>query len=349
MKVFDYKKLKDYVVDQELLSLITEIYQYKGKQDIFLNLKQSALDNMQEQAFLSSTESSNRIEGIVTTTARLKKIIKGDLVPKSRNEQEIAGYKNALRLILDSYDLISITKNHVLQIHQTMISPTKLPYGGRFKSTQNYIVSVNKNNERTILFIPLSPFETPIAIEELFKNFNDAVENSYIDQLILLPYFIHDFLCIHPFDDGNGRVSRLLTTLILLKFGFKIFKYVSLDAQIESHREWYYNALQDSHSGWINNNHNPQPFIKFLLTMILYSLREAENKYSVSICGKNAYSKVKFVIDKIVGRFTKDQIAQTCTTISKPAIEIALKQLCNEGYIEKNGKGKATYYVKKNS
>ena len=253
MKIFNYSNLKNKTWDIKIINYLTQIHEEKGKQQLFLKQKAEELEKLVFIAKIQSTESSNEIEGIRTTNTRLKQLVNEKTAPKNRAEEEIAGYRDALNIVHENFDSIPITPNFILQLHKVLLSYTSTSYGGKYKNVQNYISAIDENGKAYTLFTPLSPFETPIAMQELCDEYNRALGEGEVDPLILIPLFIHDFLCIHPFIDGNGRMSRLLTTLLLYRSGYYVGKYVSLEAKIAKNKDLYYDALYDSQIGWHEN------------------------------------------------------------------------------------------------
>ena len=226
MRSFNYYEIKNKKWDSEVLGLIAAIYKEAGKQEMYLKQRPAELEKLVEIAKVQSTEASNAIEGIVTTNTRVRQLVEEKTAPRNRNEQEIAGYRDVLSTIHESFDAIPITQNYILQLHKIMYSHMNNPMGGRTKSVQNYISATYPDGHIETLFTPLSPFETPEALDKICEEYNRVVGNMEVEPLIAIPVFIHDFLCIHPFNDGNGRMSRLLTTLLLYRSGFYVGKYI---------------------------------------------------------------------------------------------------------------------------
>ena len=243
MKKFNYSNLKNKLWDIKIINYLTRIHEEKGKQELYLKQRPQELERLVVIAKIQSTESSNEIEGIKTTNSRLKQLVNEKTTPKNREEEEIAGYRDALNIIHENFDSITINPNFILQLHKVLFSYTTTSYGGKYKNVQNYISAINEKGETHTLFTPLSPVETPIAMQELCKEFNKANNEGFVDPLILIPLFIHDFLCIHPFIDGNGRMSRLLTTLLLYRSGYYVGKYISLEVKIAKNKDLYYDAI----------------------------------------------------------------------------------------------------------
>ncbi len=346
MKIFDYSKLNDYKWDSEIISLIAQIHEHKGKQSLYLKQKPQALEQLIEIAKIQSTESSNKIEGIVTTSSRIKQLMSDKTTPRNRDEEEILGYRNALNIIHESFEYIPITPNYILQLHHELYKTTSKTIGGKFKGVQNYINARYPDGHEEILFTPLSPFETPEAIRNLCDEFNKCIDNDSVEALLLIPTFISDFVCIHPFSDGNGRMSRLLTTLLLYRLGYYVGKYISIEKLIEKNKDAYYDALNKADKGWHENDNDPTPFIKYILRILLTAYREFEDRMSLVEAKQSSYDYVKNTIDQILGKFSKAELLEKCPSIAKSTLEATLKKLVEDGFIKKSGQGKSTFYYK---
>lgn len=348
MRSFNYGKLKNIRWDNEILGLVAEIHEYKGKQALFLKQKAATLDKLVEIAKIQSTESSNKIEGIITATARIKQLCDQKTTPRNRDEEEISGYRDALSLIHESYEYIPLKPSYILQLHQVLYRYSQKGIGGRLKNSQNYIAEIKANGEQIVRFKPLDPFETPMALDAICESFNRETDTCEIDPLILIPAFIVDFLCIHPFNDGNGRMSRLLTTLLLYRAGYFVGKYVSLESKIEKTKEYYYDALNKSDIKWDSEENDITAFIKYLLGTILAAYRDLEERVTITEGNASAVNSVRNAVNKTIGKFTKSDIMEYVPSVGKTSVENALKILLNEGVIGREGKGKATFYFRKN-
>lgn len=349
MKEFDYSKLKTRTWDNEILAYIAKIHEYKGKQALYLRQKPVELNRLIEIAKIQSTQSSNQIEGIVTTNARLKQLIEDKTTPRNRDEEEILGYRNVLNIIHESYDAIPVTSNYILQLHGEMLKHTAFSYAGKYKTAPNEIDMMLENGEKVILFKPLEPYETPNAIERLCEEFEKAICEDSVDPLILIPNFILDFLCIHPFNDGNGRMSRLLTLLLLYRSGYMVGQYISIEKAIADTKEMYYEVLQKSDQNWYVGKNDSKPFIKYMLGIILSCYREFESRIILtSKTGKksNAYDIVKAYTEKTIGKFSKQDALVSCPSLGSSSVESALKKLVEEGAIIRTGAGRKTMYMK---
>lgn len=343
-KEFDYSKLANRCFDREIINYIGLIHEFKGRQELYLKQKPKKLDRLIELSKVQSTESSNEIEGIVTTNRRFVQLMNEKTAPKNRSEKEIKGYRNVLDIIHENFDYITLRPNVILQLHKELYKFSNERFGGKFKDSPNEIDAVTKDGTKIVLFRPLEPFETPEAVERLCEEYDKAINQYHIDPLIVIPVFIHDFLCVHPFNDGNGRMSRLLTTLLLYKNGFEVGKYISLEKKIQITKSDYYDALQESSQGWIDDKNDDTPFIKYLLGTFLAAYRDFEDR--VNIVGKkiSARGLVEKAVNSRIGKFTKAEIAELCPEISKSSVEQALGALCAEGKIKKEDAGKSTFY-----
>ena len=342
MKYFDYSKLKERQWSKEIVNYVGLIHEFKGRQQLYLDQKPEELTTLIDVAKRQSTEASNDIEGIRTTNLRLIQLMNEKVTPRNRDEQEISGYRYVLNIVHESYESIPITSNYILQLHKEMYKFSDVSFGGKFKDTPNVIEDGDKN----LVFKPLEPYETPFAIESLCEQYNRAVGEYGIDPLLVIPIFIHDFLCIHPFNDGNGRMSRLLTTLLLYQNGYVIGRYISLEKKIQISKLDYYDALEDSSDGWGNETNDDTPFIKYLLGTILAAYRDFEERVNLVSKKMSAIDIVKNAVDKKIGSFTKTDIREFCPQIKSRTIEAALKELCDKGIIIVEKKGRSTYYYK---
>ena len=281
MRIFNYTIINERKWDSELLGLIAAIYKEAGKQEMYLKQRPEKLEKLVEIAKVQSTEASNAIEGIRTTNTRIRQLVAEKTAPKNRSEQEIAGYRDVLNIIHESFDSIPITRNYILQLHKFLYSHSNNPIAGQTKNVQNFISASYPDGHTEILFTPLAPYETPEALDRICEEYNRVIGNMELEPLIAIPVFIHDFLCIHPFNDGNGRMSRLLTTLLLYRSGFYVGKYISLEAKIAKNKDLYYDALSASQEGWHEGKDDPVPFVKYLLGTILAAYRDFEDRFAL--------------------------------------------------------------------
>jgi len=346
MRAFNYSKYREQKWDSEVLGLVAAIYKEAGKQEMYLKQRPEELEKLVEIAKIQSTESSNAIEGIVTTDTRIRQLVAEKTTPRNRSEQEIAGYRDVLSVIHESFDAIPITRNYILQLHKILYSHTNNPMAGQTKNVQNYISATWPDGHTEILFTPLSPFETPPALDQICVEYDRVIGNLELEPLIAIPVFIHDFLCIHPFNDGNGRMSRLLTTLLLYRSGFYVGKYVSLEAKIAKDKDLYYEALGASQHGWHTGDDDAVPFIKYLLGTILAAYRDFGDRFALVEQKRSALETVRLATQQKLGRFTKQDVRDLCPALSLSSVEGALRQLVANGELRREGKGKNTKYLR---
>lgn len=346
MRDFNYSKLREQKWDSNVVGLIAAIYKYAGKQELYLKQRPDELEKLVEIAKIQSTEASNAIEGIITTNTRIKQLVEEKTTPKNRDEEEIAGYRDVLNIIHESFDVIPISKNYILQLHKILYSHMNNPIAGRTKSVQNYISATYPDGHTEILFTPLAPYETPEALEKICAEYNKVIGNFEVEPLIAIPVFIHDFLCIHPFNDGNGRMSRLLTTLLLYRSGFYVGRYISLEAKIAKNKDLYYGALRKAQDGWHEEKEDAVPFIKYLLGTILAAYKDFEERFELIEEKLPALEMVRKATQHKIGKFTKQDIRELCPSLSVSSIESSLRTLVKDGNLMKGGSGKNTFYVR---
>lgn len=344
MREFNYSLIADNKWDSEILGLVAAIYKEAGKQELYLRQRPGELDKLVEIAKVQSTEASNAIEGIVTTNARIKQLVKEKTSPRNRDEQEIAGYRDVLNIIHEGFDVIPVTRNYILQLHKIMYSHMNNPLAGRTKTVQNYISATYPDGRSEVLFTPLDPFETPGALDRICEEYNGVIGSNELEPLIAIPVFIHDFLCIHPFNDGNGRMSRLLTTLLLHRNGFYVGKYISLEAKINKNKDLYYEALSLSQQKWHEGKDDPVPFIKYLLGTILAAYKDFEERVEIVEIKRSALEMVQMASKNKIGRFTKQDIMELCPTLSISSVEGALRKMVAAGELVREGSGNKVEY-----
>ena len=333
------------ISNSNIINLISKIHEYKGKQSYLLDTKKDTLETLLKVAKIQSTSSSNKIEGIYTTDKRINEIVNQKLEPKNRNEEEIAGYRDVLSLIHENYNYIDITQNTILQLHRDLYKYTGYSYGGKFKNSQNYIEEENEKGEKKIRFTPLSPVETPIAIEDLCKNYNELVNNESCDLLVLIPIFILDFVSIHPFNDGNGRMSRLLTLLLLYKANYLVGKYISIEKIIEETKDSYYDTLEKSSVKWHDNENDYSYFVEYYLGIILNAYKEFDSRINIVENKKvTAYDRIIDIFKDNIIPIDKAFIMNKCPDLSETTIERSLNKLLKEDKIVKISGGRYTKY-----
>ena len=301
MRDFSYQNKWIKLLTPQIVGYLTTIHEYKGRQELIATRHADILQNLIEIAKIQSTESSNKIEGIYTSDERLKKIVMDKTTPHSRDEYEIAGYRDVLNTIHENYEHIPVKPTLILQLHRDMYKFEETRIGGQWKISDNRIEEVDKDGKRTIRFQTVPAFETPEAMIQLCKAYQEILSDAQVDPLLIIPMFILDFLCIHPFLDGNGRMSRLLTLLLLYKNGYFVGRYISIEKLIETAKDQYYDALQTSSAGWHEGNNDYMPFVVYMLSVIqlpIASLWNAQNLWkngrfqsrtaSKRCCGKSS-------------------------------------------------------------
>lgn len=347
MRLFDYTHLPNELLTSEIMNLVSSIHEYRGKQEQVILAKPGILDAMLEIAKIQSTGASNRIEGIFTLDERLEALVKHKIEPQSRSEREIAGYREVLALIHENHEFMIPRPNLILQIHRDLYRFSPSYTGGIYKNADNQIEETDALGNRIIRFQPLSAFETPDAMNRLTAALLESVHNEQVDPLLLLSMFTLDFLCIHPFNDGNGRMSRLLTLLLLYRAGYAVGRYVSIEAIIEKTKETYYETLLASSVGWHEAQNNYLPFVQYYLGIVLNACREFSSQ--VEHLQQPFLSKperIRRMFGNTLNRLSKKDIHEHCPDISISTIEIALSAMVKEGYIVKIGAGKSTTYIR---
>ena len=345
MRKFEYTESWKKLLTPHIVSLLTSIHEYKGEQNLFIKFNSDKLTEWLETAKVQSIEASNKIEGIVVTDDRLKKLVMDKTIPESRNEKEIVGYRDVLNTIHESYETIPVNSNCFLQLHRELYKYHSLNFGGKFKFSDNIIAEVNSSGNKRIRFQPVEAWATPEAVKNMCDAYNDAV-NEGIDPLILMPMFILDFLCIHPFHDGNGRMSRLLTLLLLYKSGYIVGKYISIEKLIEKSKETYYETLQASSYGWHENENDYAPFVEDYLGVVIAAYKEFSGRVQTLIeSGMSKPERIRDVIKKHIGKITKSQIMEICPDISDTTVQRALAELLKNNEIIKLSGGRYTSYV----
>ena len=345
MRNYSYKNEWKKLLTPEIVAMLTKIHEYKGEQNNFLGATKDTLTHLVEIAKIQSTESSNKIEGIYTSSERLTKILKDKTRPSNRSEQEIAGYRDVLSLIHESHDYIKATPNMILQLHK-MLYKYGGNEGGEYKFNDNEIQEEDSQGNKRTRFSPVPAWETPDAMDRLCYAFDEALADPETDPLIIIPMFILDYLCIHPFSDGNGRMSRLLTLLLLYRAGYIVGKYISIEKAIEQTKTTYYEALEDSSYGWHGNENDYGHFVRYMLGIILGAYREFKDRVQAVVeSGASKTERIRGVIKNTVGKITKSEILEQCPDISDVTAKRALNDLIQKGEITKIGGGRYTSYI----
>ena len=346
MRTFDFKTEYPKLLTPEIVAYLAQIHEQKGRQNPLIEAEKNAISELLEIAKIQSTEASNRIEGIITTDDRLKKLVLNKTTPKSRSEREIAGYRDVLETIHESYAYMPPRPGMILQLHRNLYRFSSTSIGGSFKNSDNVIAETLPDGTKRIRFEPVPAWQTPEAMDSLCAAFQEALDDPELDPLLLIPMFILDFLCIHPFNDGNGRMSRLLTLLLLYRSEYFVGKYISLEKLIADSKESYYEALQLSSAGWHEGENDYAPFVRYLLGVVIAAYRAFADSVDILVTkGLSKPGRVREIIRNTTGRITKAQIMSLCPDVSQKTVERALKELMESGDILKIGGGRYTSYT----
>ena len=347
MRRFNYSAIRDQKWDSEMLGLIAAIYKEAGKQELYLKQRPEELEKLVEIAKIQSTEASNAIEGIVTTSTRIRQLVEDKTTPRNRDEQEIAGYRDALNEIHANNQYIGFNEQDILRLHEVLLSATGVEYGGKYKDFDNAIIEVDSDGNRTVRFAPTPANQTKRAMEQLFLAYMEAVIDSDINQLALIPCVILDFLCIHPFRDGNGRMSRLVSLLLLYKNGFDAGKYVSFEEQINKYKGYYYEALRLSSIGWHENENNYMPFIENFLSTLYMCYKELDKRFAVVNEKKISKSaRIEATVLNSLAPISKKEICEILPDVSPTTIEMVLGKMVKNGQIDKIGSTRNIKYIR---
>lgn len=328
-------------------SALAKIGECKGKQELFARQTPEALETLRQTAIVESSECSNRLEGITAPHKRIAALVLRDSTPKDRSEQEIAGYRDALSLIHESAAHMQCSVNVCLQLH-TMLYRYLPQDGGRWKMTDNEIVERGAGGvvER-VRFSPVSAVATPQYMEQLQANYAIAIEEHAMEPLLVIPLTVLDFLCIHPFSDGNGRVSRLLTLLLLYHFGYEVGRYISLERIFEQSKETYYEALETSSQGWHEANHDVHPWVSYFWGVLIRAYTEFEERVGVLGTGRGSKTEhIKSAVDRRIAPFAISDIESDCPGVSRDMIRVVLRQLRDAGRLRSEGRGPGARWIK---
>ena len=346
MRNYNYQNKWQKLLTPEIVSLLTQIHEYKGEQTLFIEAKADTLTQLVEIAKIQSTEASNKIEGIYTSDERLKSLVSNKTTPRTRNEQEIAGYRDVLSTIHESHDFIPVKPSIILQLHRDLYKFSGKSIGGNYKGSDNVITEEDVDGNKHIRFQPVPAFETPGAVSAICEAFDEMINGSDADPLLIIPMFILDFLCIHPFNDGNGRMSRLLTLLLLYRAGYIVGKYISIEKMIEQSKETYYEALQNSSAYWHEGENDYIPFVQYTLGVIVAAYREFSTRVkSLATNNMSKPERIREIIKDTLGKITKTEIMEKCPDISQVTVQRALNDLVTSGEVLKIGGGRYTAYM----
>jgi Fic family protein len=344
MRNYNYRDKWQKLLTPEIVKKLTLISEYKGEQRLFIEAHKDELKELVEIAKIQSTEASNRIEGISTADDRLKNLVQEKTTPRNRDESEIAGYRDVLNTIHENYDYIPINANYFLQLHRDLYKFVGNVDGGVFKTGDNIIQEEDDKGIKKIRFRPVPAWETAESIDALCEAFRDA--KGEVDPLILNAMFILDFLCIHPFNDGNGRMSRLLTLLLLYQSGYIVGKYISIEKIIEESKETYYEVLQDSSLNWHENENDYKPFVNYMLGVIVNAYKEFESRVElVTNPNLSKSDRIREIIKNHIGTITKSELLEMNPDISDTTVQRTLAELLKNNEIKKIGGGRYTKYT----
>ncbi|MGI6501650.1 MAG: Fic family protein [Anaerostipes sp.] len=346
MRKYNYQEKWKKLLTPKVVGYLTTIHEYKGEQRLIADRHADVLTDLIEVSKIQSTESSNKIEGIYTSDDRLKKIMLDKTMLRSRNEREIAGYRDVLNTIHENNKHIPIRSTFILQLHRDLYKFENAEIAGTYKSADNYIEEEDSKGNKSIRFETVPAWETPDAVKKLCQAYHDAINNTEADPLILIPMFILDFLCIHPFRDGNGRMSRLLTLLLLYKSNYIVGKYISIEKLIEATKDSYYAALQESSDHWHEEENDYEPFVTYLLGVIAGAYREFFDRTRLIEEKKIAKpDRVEEEIKNKIGTITKAELMERVPDVSQTTIQRTLAELTKQGKINKIGNGRYTKYT----
>lgn len=346
MREYHYNQTYRALLSPDIVALLAQIHEFKGEQTLFIEAKSDTLTQLVEIAKIQSTEASNKIEGIYTSDERLKKIVRDKTMPKTRSEKEIAGYRDVLATIHENHDFIPLKPSIILQLHRDLYKFSGKTIGGNYKNSDNVIEEEDEQGNKFVRFRPVSAWETPEAIERICTAFDEVLKDADCDPLLIIPVFILDFLCIHPFNDGNGRMSRLLTLLLLYRAGYIVGKYISIEKLIEQSKETYYDVLQESSCDWHEGTNDYAPFVRYTLGIVLAAYREFSSRVQfLTTSGLSKPERVREIIKDTLGKITKAEIMAKCPDISQVTVQRALNDLLKSGQIIKLSGGRYTSYT----
>lgn len=346
MKSFDRDFLERQAIPIEFAGTLRLLGEFRGRQDLFTKQMPQVLNTLRQAAIIQSTESSNRIEGIVVEKKRLKPLLEKGSPPENRSEAEVIGYKNVLAWIHTAYDRIEIMPETILKIHRDMLSRTDLP-AGVWKRSDNTIEERLPDGRWVTRYVPVAARETPFYMSELCTRFGSLWEEGRVDRLLLMYAFVLDFLCIHPFTDGNGRVSRLLTVLLLHKTGYDVSRYISLERLIEESKESYYDVLNRVSAQWHEAGHSLVPWWEYNFGLLLAAYREFENRVgSVRSSRGSKTAWIREAVEQLPKEFEMRELIRACPGVSRPMIRTVLEALRREGKLKTLGTGRGAKWQK---
>ena len=346
MKSLDIDFLSRRAIPIEMGGLLQKLGECKGRQDLFQHQTPQVLETLKQTAIIESTESSNRIEGITVPAKRFRELMARPTKPKDRSEAEILGYREILSRIHTKPESFSIDEKTILEFHKQIYAKTDVP-GGQWKKRDNTIEERLPDGRWITRFVPVSARETPFYMKELCTRFNRLWDKRQISPLILIPAFVLDFLCIHPFTDGNGRVSRLLNVLLLHQLGYTVGRYISIERLIEESKETYYEVLRKSSQGWPEGKHHLKPWWEYSLGILIGAYQEFERRVGKINKARGAKTGlVKETIERLPREFSISDIDRACPTVSRDMIRLILNQLRKEKKIACLARGRDARWKK---
>jgi Fic family protein len=331
--------------DAQQMATLRMLGEYRGKQQLYVVQAPEVLSGLQQIAVVESTESSNRLEGVVVAPSRLKSLVLKNAAPKSRSEQEVAGYRDALALIHESAPQMPFSENTVLQLHGMLYRYMPQP-GGRWKAANSDIVERHADGRSRVRFSPVAAHLTPMAMQELVARHRSALDQHLADPLVLVPLVILDFLCIHPFSDGNGRIARLLTLQLLYHFDYAVGRFISLERIFEESKQSYYETLEASSQGWHEGTHDTTPWLDYFWGALLRAYKEFEQRVGTIERGRG--SKGERVRAQVLQRtlpFSISEIEEACPGVSRDMVRLVLRAMKAEGLITPTGKGRGAKWT----
>lgn len=333
----------------DVVATIRQIGEGKGKQDLFKERAPDVLENLRQVAIIESTESSNRLEGITVPKTVLEKIVRQNENPHPANrpEGEVAGYRNALQLIHERFEHMDVTSSVILQLHRDLFRFVGGTSGGEWKRADNLITERRPDGSILVRFTPTPAWKAPEAMEDLYRNFIEIGETD-VDALILISLYILDFLCIHPFADGNGRMVRLLTVLLLYREDYEVGRYISLERLIEKTKESYYDTLFRSSQGWHENAHDPMPWVSYFLSVVKAAYDEFSERVGELRDGRGMKTQLVLqALDQTVGDFSISELHHRCPTVGWDMLRYVLRKEKESGRLEVVGRGRGARWRKR--
>jgi Fic family protein len=346
MSSFSEAYLAKLVVRQRIITMIRKLGEHKGRQELYKKQSPEMLENLRQVALIQSTESSNRLEGVIAEDKRLRALVEEKVKPINRSEAEIAGYRDVLNTIHQSHEHMPFTERVVLQLHRDLMKYAGED-GGTWKATQNEITEELSDGTRRVRFIPIAPHLTAEAMRTLHARYIELEKAGGLDPLLLIPLYVVDFLCIHPFRDGNGRMARLIALLLLYQHGYEVGRYVSLERIIEQTKESYYETLYSSSQGWHGGQHDVLPWTEYFLSTLLAAYAEFEGRFGRISKGRGSKTDmIRNAVNGFIADFTITEVERACPKVSRDMIRHVLGQLREEAVIVPIGKGRGAKWRK---